>query len=82
MMALCAVWNWESGPRKVPEGGLQGAILEGHMETILRAVSIMKVLRTFSGPVLNDDVIEPPFLGYSAFFEASHKFTSQKPHKT
>ena len=23
-----------------------------------------KVLRTFSGPVLIDDVIEPPFLGY------------------
>ena len=52
MMALCAVWNWESRPRKVPEGGLQGKILEGHME---------KILRTFFGPVLNDDVIEPPY---------------------
>ena len=66
MLALCAVWNWESGPRKVPEGGLQGTILEGHME---------KILRTFSGLVLNDDVIEPPFLGYIAFLDASHKFT-------
>ena len=73
MMALCAVWNWESRPRKVPEGGLQGAILEGYME---------KNLRTFSGPVLNDDVIEPPFLGYIAFLDASHKSTSQKLHKT
>ena len=60
-MALCAVWNWESRPRTVPEGGLQGAILEGHMEKILRTFSMMKVLRTFSGLVLNDDVIEPPF---------------------
>ena len=82
MMALCAVWNWESRPRKVPEGGLQGAILEGHMEKILRTFSMMKVLRTFSGPVLNDDVIEPPFLGYIAFLDATHKFTSQKLHKT
>ena len=39
---------------------LKGAILEGHMEKILR-FSMMKVLRTFSGPVLNDDVIELPF---------------------
>ena len=44
----------------MPEGGLQGATLEGHMETILHTVS-MKVLRTFSGAVLNDDVIELPF---------------------
>ena len=35
---------------------------------ILRTFSMMKVLRTFSGPVLNDDVIEVPFLGYNAFF--------------
>ena len=38
------------------------------MVKILRTFSIMKVLRTFSWPVLNDDVIESPFLGYSAFF--------------
>ena len=69
MMALCAVWNWESRPRKVPEGGLQGAILEGHMEKILCTFSMMKVLRTFSGPVLNDDVIESPFSGYIAFVD-------------
>ena len=43
----------------MPEGGFEGAILEGHMEKIFRTFSMMKVLRTFSGPVLNDDVIEP-----------------------
>ena len=62
MMALCAVWISHSRPRKMLEGGPQraipgfrGAIFEGHTE---------KVLRTFSGPVLNDDFIEPPFVGY------------------
>ena len=63
MMVLCAVWNWESRPRKVQEGGLQGATLEGHMETILRTFSV-KLLRTISEPVLSDDVIEPPLLSW------------------
>ena len=38
------------------------------MGKILRTFSMMKVLRTFSWPGLNDDVIEVPFLGYTAFF--------------
>ena len=36
---------------------LQGAVPDGHMEKILRTFSE----GTFSWPVLNDDVIEPPF---------------------
>ena len=48
--------------------GLQGVILGGPMVKILRNFCMMKVLRTFSWPVFNDDVIESPFLGYITFF--------------
>ena len=54
-------------------GGFQVAILGGHVE---------KVLRTFSLPVLYDDVIESPFLGYSALFSAAYEITSMKRPKT
>ena len=40
---------------------------------------MVKLLRTFFfGSVLNDDVIESPFLGYSAFSGDSHQFTSRE----
>ena len=41
--------------------GLQGSLLERPMVEILRTFSMMKVLRTFTWPVLNDDVIELSF---------------------
>ena len=82
MMALCAVWVSHSRSRKVPEGGLQeaipgyrGATPGGFME---------KILRTFSWPVLNDDVINfnddvincP--LGCVVSVRACHQLTSKK----
>ena len=47
-------------------GGVSGYLATGILEGKWKRYSVPfpKVLRTFSGSVLNDDVIEPPFLGY------------------
>ena len=56
------------------KGGLQGQILGGPVEKVLHTFSMMKVFRPIYWPFLYDDVIESPFLGYSALFNAAHEF--------
>ena len=82
MMTLCAVWVSHSRPRKVPEGGFRKRSLATG-ERLLKgswkrySVPFPKVLRTFSWPALNDDVINCP-LGYVASVRACHQLTSKK----
>ena len=87
MMALCAVWVSHSRPRKVPEGGLQESdpwlqgerLLEGSWKRY--SVPFLKVLCTFSWPVLNDDVISCPF-GHVVPVRACHQLTSKSNHES
>ena len=82
MMALSAVWVSHSRPRKVPEGGFRKRLLatgEQLLEGSWKRYSVPfpKVLRTFSWPVLNDDVINCP-LGYVASVRATRKLSLHK----